>query len=239
MHHARLLAYQFLTLVTLAASSQIAHAQFVFDITQGGWVDEEAGLVWGYNVGCSRTASLNADYISAVLHAENYVQKLADAALRDEGLADAALATALEALDDGNLERYEFYIEQADYYYFRADKLFEASASIAPENVDGWRLPTLDEIEAAWSQGLFDIDRDPIMHPDYACYPYPNAELWTSTERGKSNYFWTFQPSTGDAFLVHRDGIATPYTVRSLNGDTGGGGPGNGNGNGNGNGKGK
>ena len=56
---------------------------------------------------------------------------------------------------------------------------------------------------------LFDIDRDPIMHPDVMCDPRLDAELWTSTERGKSNSFWTFQPSTGGLFLVPADGFAT------------------------------
>lgn len=234
MYDARSLVCRIFILGVFAIPCRCTHAQFVFDATQGGWVDEQAGLVWGYNVACSGTSSLNATYGGAVWHAENYVELLAVTGQSHADRGDAALATAIQAELDGDLERAAFYYELAEYRYFLADELFEAYAAVAPENVDGWRNPTLDEIKAAWSEGLFDIDRTPIMDPNGTCDPRLNAELWTSTERGKSDYFWTFQPSTGDAFLVHRDGIATPYTVRSLNGDTGGGGPGNGNGHGNG-----
>jgi hypothetical protein len=221
-------AWLLTTLTVAGASAQSGYDSeaYPFDHAQGGWVDEEAGLVWGYNAVCVTDVS-NWDHISAELFAGNYPVELQNFGENNEGWGDAALADGDAALAAGNLEEADFFYALSDDYYEKAAALYLA-ADVA-DDYEGWRLASLEELQAAHTKGLFSFPRNPTLDPDN-CDPYFFVWRATSTYRGK-NSAYRFLPTDGSSEVVSLSTIGNvPIVVRSLNPNAGGGGGGNGKG---------
>lgn len=179
--------FRTLTLATVVvfAATATASAQYTFDFEKGGWVDEDAGLVWGYNAVCIN-GSLNNDWNSSDLFAANYPFCL--------------FANGLD--------------EEAD----------------VAARFEGWRLPTIDEADAAWVKGLFALNRDPFLDPLDFCDPRLDRVRWTSSGRGTRAF--AIRPSTGEVLFIRKVSWGVSLVVRSINPGADGGGNGNGNGKG-------
>ena len=174
------------TVVVFAGTAPVSAqtpSPYCFDFDMGSWVDEDAGLVWGYNAVCVDSV-LNNSWYSCDLFA-------------------------------------------ADYPFHLFANGLDEEANVAAR-FEGWRLPTIEEADAAWVKGLFTLDRDPFLDPLNLCDPRLDRIRWMSSGRGKRAF--AIRPSTGEVLFFRKVSWGVSLVVRSINPGTGG--PGNGNGKG-------
>lgn len=210
--------------VTLSA--HVEAQTYTFDSTAGGWVDQNAGLVWGYNTACVSLIT-NYDWISCQAYAENYLDELQSWGEQYLSMADEYYADAEAAAAAGDTARADFYYALSDEYLIKGTATVGAATDAA--GTTGWRSPTIEEAEAALVAGLFDIDRDPVLDPNNPCDPQLQIRRWTASTQGKKAYYLT--PIDGTVDTAFKTSFGIPLVVRSLNPDSAGGtGGGNGHG---------
>lgn len=219
---------------TAIAQGAYESPEFPFVPEEAGWVDQDAGLVWGVEISTLNPYILSWSWGAAGSAAEGYAWTLWNAG--QEAIADAnsyqAQADAYDAA--GDVAARDFYQALADEQYAEADANY-AAADAASQHT-GWRLPTLQEVQAAHAKGLFTFARNTQLIPGDP--DRIDVRRWTSTGQGKKIY--VFYPSNGTVDLIETSykfagqtyyTFGLPMVVRSLNPDTGdGGGPGNGKG---------
>jgi hypothetical protein len=141
----------------LAAEEAFDSTEYPFDIDQGGWVDEEAGLVWAYNSTCVLRI-LNVAWSPSNSFATFYPMSLQDEADNEQFYGDLDTAAGDAAAAAGNMEDAEWYWAEAAEHYELRDAFHEAHLVAA--GFEGWRLPTIEEAEAAHAKGLFNFTRN-------------------------------------------------------------------------------
>jgi hypothetical protein len=222
-----------LVLFTTATYAQAlpGSADLQFDPAQGGWVDWEAGLVWGVEATSLSPYILSYSWLSSNNWARDYPLSLWGAGNNATADGDRQQAAADAYYAAGEIGWGDYYQAQANASYANAD----ASYAMAELTVlhTGWRMPTLEEVQIGWAKGLFTFPRNARLDPTAGSW-YQIARWISPTLRGGKQAY-RFYGLTGVAQIVPLDTIAeVPIVVRSLYPDDGGD-----DGGGNGNGKGK
>lgn len=271
------IAFCFFTATVERAQAQATN--YEYDHSQGGWVDTNANLVWGYDIsnvvgvlnfsfaGAENAVASYADQLD--LGRQDYFNFTGDAAtdtltltkwangspvaITDHHLRNDQLVTLVEgsshgwSLPGGLVDGGEYYVivvnstqiklaptpggsaidltdDGVGYNYFNYQKNFPVEAEIARQFTN-WRQPTIEEIEAAYYNGLFSDENlayGPVYPEDYSEIRFDIWRWTSSVAHGTKHY--RFRVLTGEVELVDANNflyMGLPVVVRSLDGSSG------------------